>query len=336
MKSKIHFRHIIAGLFLFPLIGAFTSASAITIRVIGTFDYPGTGNLTEPQKVNDTGDIAGLYVDSSGVTRGFFFTHGGNFSAPIVEPNDTIGFTQGRGLNNTPTFCGDYIGSDGLLHGFFLDRNRYTEFDVPDSQGTEVLGINNAGDFVGNFVALDGSNNGYVSIGGTISSFTIAGSSLTALYQINSSNQSVGYYADSGGITHGILRDSDGTLTFPIDPPGSTGTILFGNNDKNWVVGRYSDSSGVTHGLFFIPPDTFVTYDYPGSAFTSLNGISKEGYVCGRYVDSAGIEHGILGRVVRDSEGNAAVEKKTNSRPAATGKIVSPPASTVPAGAPAS
>ncbi len=92
----------------------------------------------------------------------------------------------------------------------------------------------------------------------------------------------------------------------------------------------------MTHGLFFIPPDKFVTYDYPGSNFTSLNGISKEGYICGRYVDSAGIEHGIFGRVVRGAEGDATVEKKTNSRPAAAGKIVSPPAANVPAGAPAS
>src|SRR4029077_7612772 len=85
----------------------------------------------------------------------------------------------------------------------------------------------------------------------------------------------------------------DGTLHFPIDPPGSVGTVLFGVN-KNSVVGRYADSSGVTHGLFFVPPSTFVTFDYPGSTFTSLNGISSQGSICGRYVDASGLAHGFL------------------------------------------
>jgi len=107
----------------------------------------------------------------------------------------------------------------------------------------------------------------------------------------------VGYYVDASGILHGYYRDADGTLHFPIDPSGSITTILFGDNNRNWVVGRYTDASGVTHGLFFVPPDTFFTFDYPGSTFTSLNGISSQGFICGRYVDASGIAHGFIARV---------------------------------------
>ena len=35
---------------------------SVSIRVIATFDYPGTGNSTLPQKINDTGDIVGNYI----------------------------------------------------------------------------------------------------------------------------------------------------------------------------------------------------------------------------------------------------------------------------------
>ena len=74
---------------------------SVSIRVITTFDYPGTGNSTLPQKINDAGDIVGIYNDSSLVGRGFVRFANGNFSAPIVEPNDTCNYTEGRGINNS-------------------------------------------------------------------------------------------------------------------------------------------------------------------------------------------------------------------------------------------
>ncbi len=43
----------------------------------------------------------------------------GSSSDPIVDPNDTVGFTEGRGINNSRTVCGDYASSDGNNHGFF-------------------------------------------------------------------------------------------------------------------------------------------------------------------------------------------------------------------------
>jgi hypothetical protein len=145
-----------------------------------------------------------------------------------------------------------------------------------------VLGINDVADFTGSFSYGSGIFQGYVSVGETVTSFSVPGALLTLAYEINNSNQLVvGYYIDSSGILHGYFRDANGALHFPIDPSGSTGTVLFGLNDKNWVVGRYADSSGATHGLFFVPPNSFFTFDYPGSTFTSLNGINDQGFICG-------------------------------------------------------
>ena len=300
MNPKQLFISILAVLFLFPLMGTFAqqAANSGSIEVITTFDYPGIGNQTSPQKINERGDIVGEYTDSNGVTRGFIRFSNGSFSEPIVDPNDTVGFTEGRGINNSRTVCGDYTGSDGNSHGFFLSGGAFTEYDVPGSVSTSVLGINEPGDFTGRFSYDGGTFQGYVSVGGTITSFSVPGAALTLAYEINNSKQLlVGYYIDSAGIPHGYYRDHHGALHFPIDPPGSAATILFGDNNRNWVVGRYADSSGVTHGLFFVPPDRFFTFDYPGSTFTSLNGISSLGNICGRYIDAAGISHGFLARV---------------------------------------
>jgi uncharacterized membrane protein len=286
---------------VFPLMGTFAqqAPNSGSIEVITTFDYPGTGNLTLPQKINERGDIVGEFIDSNGVTRGFVRFSDGSFSAPIVDPNDTVGFTEGRGINNSRTVAGDYVGSDGFLHSFFLSNGIFTEYDVPGAVQTNLLSINDAGDFTGGFDP-DGSGifQAFVGRGGTLTSFSVPGSLSTFAYEINNSKRLVvGYYIDSSGILHGYFRDTNGALHFPIDPTGSVATILFGLNDRNWVVGRYADASGVTHGLFFVPPDRFFTFDYPGSAFTSLNGISDQGFICGRYVDASGIAHGFIARV---------------------------------------
>ena len=85
MKPKQIFINVLAVLFLFPLTGTFAqqAPNSGSIEVITTFDYPGTGNATLPQKVNERGDIVGIYVDSLGVNRGFVRFSDGSFSAPI-------------------------------------------------------------------------------------------------------------------------------------------------------------------------------------------------------------------------------------------------------------
>ncbi len=331
MKPKSIFISILAVLFVFPLLGTFAqqAANSGSIEVITTFDYPGTGNSSLPQKINERGDVVGEFIDSTGVTRGFVRFSDGSFSDPIVDPNDTVGFTEGRGINNSRTVAGDYATSDGTLHSFFLSGGTFTEYDVPGSVQTNLLSINDAGDFTGGFDP-DGSGvfQAFVSVGGTLTSFSVPDAASTFAYEINNSKHlTVGYFIDGSGILHGYFRDANGALHFPIDPSGSVGTVLFGLNDRNWVVGRYADSSGVTHGLFFVPPNQFSTFDYPGSTFTSLNGINDQGLICGRYVDASGIAHGILARVRGIPPTNAAgPEMKAFTSPSRVTPLNSSPA----------
>jgi uncharacterized membrane protein len=301
MKPRQIFNSIVAVLFVFPLMGAFAqqAAKSGSIEVITTFDYPGTGNSTLPQKINERGDVVGEFIDSTGVTRGFVRFSNGSFSAPIVDPNDTVGFTEGRGINNPGTVAGDYAASDGTIHSFFLSGNTFTEYDVPGAVQTNLLGINEPGDFTGGFDP-DGSGvfQAFIGRGGTVTAFSVQAAIGTFAYDINNNKKLVvGYYIDASGILHGYYRDRSGALNFPIDPPGSVGTVLFGVNNHNDVVGRYADASGVTHGLFFVPPDSFFTFDYPGTTFTSLNGITQQGNIVGRFTDAAGIGHGFIARV---------------------------------------
>jgi hypothetical protein len=270
---------------------------------VGTFDYPGsTVTQTQPQKINDLSDIVGIFVDTSAVSRGFIRFNNGVFSPPLVDPNDTVNFTQGRGINNSRIVCGDYLDADLVnFHGFFFTHGNYQNFDLADSTTTILLGINNAQDFAGSVIPTGGIQEAFLSIGGTVTEFAVTDATATLAYQLNATNQSCGYYIDSSGVvTHGYWRDSDGTIHSPIDPVGSTGTILFGNNDRNFIVGRYSDSAGATHTILFVPPNRFLVYDFPGATLTSFNGINRYGQIVGRYTDpSTGIDHGIIVQLVR-------------------------------------
>src|SRR5215831_6062255 len=251
MKPKQIVISILAVLFAFPVMETFAQQAAPSgsIEVITTFDYPGAGNNTLPQKINERGDIVGEYIDSGGVVRGFVRFSDGSFSAPLVDPNDTVGFTEGRGINNPGTVDGDYVGSDGFVHSFLLSGGTFTEYAVPGTVQTNLLSINNSGDLTGAFDP-DGSGifQAFIDRNGTITSYSVPGAVGTLAYEINNNKKlTVGYYIDASGVLHGQYRDRNGVLHFPIDPPGSVGTVLFGLNNRNWVVGRYGDSSGATH-----------------------------------------------------------------------------------------
>ena len=136
-----------------------------------------------------------------------------------------------------------------------------------------------------------------------------------SLLGLNNVDQIAGRYTYSGLIDHGFFRDADGTLTFPIDPPGSTGTFPIGINDRKLMVGRFDDGSGITHAFVFQMPDKFLVYDFPGATLTSFNGINSAGVICGRYEDSSGIGHGIIARV-RRGYGAKPAQAQTPASPA--------------------
>src|SRR5262245_4865493 len=135
-----------------------TVAPAATIEVLQTFDFPGVGNSTLPQKISDEGDIIGTTLDVNGVAKGFFYKPRIiRFSdAAFSDPDDTGNFTQGRGINNQRHAVGEYLDETaGAFHGYLLEHPNFTRIDVTGAVDTIPLGINNAGDFVGTVTLSD-------------------------------------------------------------------------------------------------------------------------------------------------------------------------------------
>jgi len=303
MKKTLRLAGCAAGFAAFAVALALAQqAAAISIEFVNQFDYPGSGNQTRPQKINDKGQIAGIVVDASGVSFGFSL-RGSNFSPPLIDPNDAGALTEARGINNRGIICGDYLDSAGAFEGFFFSHGTFTNY-APEPTFTIVLGINNSGDFCGSEIpSSTGVQSAFVNLGGVKTDFAIPNATATLAYQINDANQVCGYFNDENALSHGFWRDTNNKLHAPIDPAGSTTTIIFGNNDRNMMVGRFIDGAGLTHGLLFVPPNRFFVYDFPGATFTSLNGINRSNQIVGRYTDpSSGIDHGILLQVVNSGD----------------------------------
>ena len=322
MKILLRLVSCAVGFAALGLMGALAqspdSPLAFSFQFVSQFDYPGAGNQTRPQKINDFGDIGGLFVNTSAASFGFTRLNNGNFSHPIADPNATTNFTEGRGINNSRVVCGDYTDSAGAFEGFFLSGRTFTNYVVPNATTTIARGINNAGDFCGSDIpSSTGVQGGFLNIGGVVTEFTVPTATATLAYQLNATNTSCGYYIGSDGLTHGYYRDPDGTIHSPIDPVGSTGTILFGNNDRNLIVGRYSDAAGATHAIVFLPPNRFLVYDQPGATFTSFNGINRANTIVGRYTDpNTAIDHGIIVQLVHSAAGGIMLPLAPPSAPA--------------------
>ncbi len=329
MQPRRSFISILAVLSTLPLFGTVTRAT--TIEIIQTFDYPGEGASTLPQKISDQIDLIGTTIQADGKVKGFIYkVRIQKFSPPLAPNFENVSDTQGRGINNKRHSCGEYLnGSDGTFHGYLLysglrNEVNYLPYDVKHALDTIPLSINNFSNLAGAATLGNGSRAGFVSMGKVVTTFVVPAATATFAYQLNGSNQSIGYYLDANGMAHGFTRDSAGVLTYPVDVPDATETFLLGNNDSNWGVGRYTDSAGVTHGLFYVTPDDILTYDYPGTTYTSLNGINKDGLICGYYLDDAGLGHGFVAMVNLTASGRPNVNpQKAPVKPAYALPVIS-------------
>jgi hypothetical protein len=197
--KKIPLMSFIVSFTALALTGAFAQSREVPevpeapiITLLGTFDYPGTGNQTRPQKISDNFAVVGIFVDPSAVSRGFIMFSDGTFSIPIVDPNDAGNVTEARGINNSQLVCGDYLDSTGAFEGFFFQNNVFTNY-APEPTFTVVLGVNNAGDFCGSEIpSSTGIQSAFVNIGGVLTDFVVTEATATLAYSINPTNKAWG------------------------------------------------------------------------------------------------------------------------------------------------
>ena len=101
-----------------------TVTCALQTGAITTFDVlgagTGSGQGTIPNVINTPGDIAGNYIDVSGVNHGFVRTKHGAITTFDVPDAGTASFQGTVPMCNNPAgaITGFYIDANGVFHGF--------------------------------------------------------------------------------------------------------------------------------------------------------------------------------------------------------------------------
>jgi len=116
-------------------------------RQYSFFTVPGAVNGAAAGGINDWDQVAGTYVDSSGLPKGFV-KDGRNYIT--LEVPDSI-FTEAFGINNLGVVTGLYQDMSGNYHGYFWSQGTYVTVDttIPGAVGALWYGSNDFGDLAG-------------------------------------------------------------------------------------------------------------------------------------------------------------------------------------------
>ena len=318
----------ISSVSLIPL-GAVAQSGSSTFTAINvTGAGTGAHQGTVASAIDAAGDVAGIYVDSSGNEHAFVLPAGG-----AVTPFDASG-TGGSGIETIPVgfdTAGDIVGiyrdASSRVHGFVrtASTGEITQLDVPGEdtgkmEGTFPVCINGSGEIAGNYsttiTTSSGMNSfahGFVrSATGTITTFDAEplpatyGSTNpgTFVISINASGEVAGFYIDGVGAEHGFLRDASGNISTFEAPNAATGseqgTIVTGIDAAGDVIGAYTDSNNMIHGYVRSASTGSITViDAPGAGTATYQGtypdaIDAAGDISGSFTDANNVVHGFV------------------------------------------
>ncbi|HTZ47312.1 MAG TPA: chitobiase/beta-hexosaminidase C-terminal domain-containing protein [Verrucomicrobiae bacterium] len=294
----------------------------------------GTGVLqgTMGTSINDSGDIAGIYLNTNGtatnVAHGFVRTANGTITE-FDSPHAGNALNQGTfptSINASDEIAGMYFDANNAYHGFVRSASgAITEFDAPGApttvghRGTLPIAIDSAGDIAGIWVDdTSDVRHGFVrTSAGAFTSFDVSGAGTSATegtvpLSINATGSITGFYKDANATFHGFLRDENGTITSPIDAPGAgtggssklqfSGTVATSINSAGDLAGVYANG-GNNHGFIYTASSTtptFTTFDAPGMVTAGLfpgtlaASMNAAGTISGVYTDGQGDHHGFV------------------------------------------
>jgi hypothetical protein len=237
-------------------------------------NFPGATS-TAVTGINNNGNTAGYYIDTSGNTNGF--TKTGAAFTTVNAPGTA--FNRALGINDSNTTVGysavDQAGITGQV-AYKQSGGAFTTINslLPANVNAQATGINNANNIVGFYQPMaGGSRIGFLDVAGTITTIDPFSSTFTEALGINNNGEIVGFYTDSGGFQHGYV-DNGGVFT-TFDPTGSVSTTISGVNDLGQIVGFYSANEA---SIGFVgTPDTPIPAALPLFA-TGLGGLGLLGW----------------------------------------------------------
>jgi len=278
-------------------------------------NFPGAQE-TFPVRINENGQIVGVYIDDNSKQHGFLLSTGTYTAIDIPSANNTAA----AGINNHSEIVGRFNQSSNPLppwvgnQGWLLDDTGLSLIAA-----RQASDINDAGEIVGtDVVSGQPSRLGFVKSGETFTQFQV-GAAATQAFGINNSGHVVGIF-DVGdccldGVRRGYLKI--GSTFEPIDVPlpGVHLTEPVDINDTGLISGWFRDDfeSGLIHG-FLYDGDTHTQFDIPfvGADNTHIQGTTTDKRIVGSYRLN-GLNRGFLGHPLDlDIDGNGVADALTD------------------------
>lgn len=253
-----------------------------------TFDVGQT--YTGELQINAVGEIAGVYQDVPGESRGFIRSANGSITK--FNPGGAGGFTDVRGINESGTVVGIYSTTNSVPPAQAYVRTRdgaLTTFTIPGSDYVFPWGINDLGEVTGVYY-YDGDSlvGGFVrSPGGMITTFNYAAGIVPLA--INRAGTIIGWYGPPVGAFQGFARRPDGTIApFSMPGMGALSTSFMGLNDGGFITGSYAITTTgplgpkeYMYGFIRAPQGVVSGFAVPGADNTTSVAINNFDVVTG-------------------------------------------------------
>ena len=242
---------------------------------------------TDPYAINKAGDIAGDYVDSSGVQHGMVLKGKTlttiDRSGCVTTPGpDGIAF---YGINTAGTlvgWCQDI--KTGFDDAFSYAKGKFVTISFPKSMGTQAHGINDKGQIVGTYFDSADAQHGFLLSAGKYTSLDAPGETGTDAWGINNKGLITLFALNSGGTYDSFLFSSKKYIM--INVPGETSSFVAAIDTSGDRIYTVLDPSNNSHGAFFLNASGgmyFVFDDPSGVGTTEAFGLNDNLKMVGRY-----------------------------------------------------
>ena len=185
------------------MVGMFTTLIATSgfLYDRGTFSppltYPGAGNLTAANGINDRGEIVGVYQDAKPGDHSFLYKAGKYQALVYPGANDIAAL----GISNSGQVVGDFADAKGT-HGFVYLENVgvfTAALDCPNGTVTALRRINHGGQIVGGCSDAQGNEHPFLYMAGALNPILVPGAISAGILGINDRAQVVGYLRSAAG-----------------------------------------------------------------------------------------------------------------------------------------
>ncbi len=249
----------------------FTYNPNLTFTNVTSVYVPGSA-ATIPIKINNRGQMVGIYYDSKNAVHGFLFSKG-QYSS-IDFPGAVA--TEALGINNwdVPAIVGDYTDTKGTVHGFLFLSGLFLPVNAGFAANLSVRGINDFAQITGAY-DLGGAlgtapTYGFTGIPGFLTPLQFPGdantSTVFAAYTVPNSLNNLNVVAGQVQVPLPYVFQEmpflEGGGNFQPFEGGDlfTAAAALGNNDAGVLVGWLQNPDlGTLGGVVFPLPETGVT-----------------------------------------------------------------------------